>query len=135
MLAPHAPVLRAKLVPDAAARLLAGRKVHAFAGIGRPRKFFATLKEFGAICVSTEEFPDHHPFSADDVRRQIETAARGGAIPVTTAKDLVRLPGAARATVTAVHVDLEFDDPVSLSAMLRNTLARPEGGSGARPRG
>ncbi len=135
MLAPHAPVLRATLVPDAAARLLAGRKVHAFAGIGRPQKFFATLKELGAICVGAQEFPDHHPYSDDDARRQIEAAKSGGAIAVTTAKDLVRLPAAARAMVTAVHVDLEFDDPVSLSAMLRRTLDRPEDRSGARPRG
>jgi tetraacyldisaccharide 4'-kinase len=125
MLAPHAPVLRARLVPDAAARALAGRKVHAFAGIGRPEKFFATLRELGATCVGTQAFPDHHPYSGDDAKRQIDRARQDGAIAVTTAKDLVRLPAEARATVTAVNVDLEFENPVSLAAMLRGVLARP----------
>jgi tetraacyldisaccharide 4'-kinase len=134
-LARHAPVLRAALVPDAAARRLAGRKVHAFAGIGRPQKFFATLKELGAICVSTAEFPDHHAYSSDDARRQIETAKGDGAIAVTTAKDLVRLPAETRAAITAVNVDLEFDDRVSLSAMLRDTLNRPRAGAGNRAHG
>jgi tetraacyldisaccharide-1-P 4'-kinase len=54
---------------------------------------------------------------------------------VTTAKDLVRLPAETRAAITAVNVDLEFDDPVSLSAMLRDTLSRRKAGAGNRAHG
>jgi tetraacyldisaccharide 4'-kinase len=126
-LAPRKQVLRARLVPDEAARALAGRKVHAFAGIGRPEKFFATLKELGADCVGTQAFPDHHPYSEDDAKRQVELAHRHGAMAVTTAKDLVRLPAGSRAQVTAVKVDLEFDDPVSLTAMLHSALGPSAG--------
>jgi tetraacyldisaccharide 4'-kinase len=135
MLAPHAPVLAARLVPDAAARALAGRKVHAFAGIGRPSKFFATLKELDAICVGTQAFSDHHPYSGDDARRQVELARQAGAVAVTTAKDFVRLPAEARDQVIPVNVDLAFDDPVSVTAMLRNVLAPAGPGVGDRVHG
>src|SRR6266852_1887468 len=53
-------VLRARLAPENAAAL-AGRAVVAFAGIGRPAKFFTTLERIGARLAARHAFPDHHP--------------------------------------------------------------------------
>src|SRR5579864_4492798 len=56
-------VLRARLLPENAAAF-AGRAVVAFAGIGRPAKFFASLEEVGARLAARHAFPDHHPYRA-----------------------------------------------------------------------
>jgi tetraacyldisaccharide 4'-kinase len=119
----HAPVLAASLVADAAARSLAGRKVHAFAGIGRPEKFFATLDALGARRAASHAFADHHPYSEAQAARLIEAAAADGAVAVTTAKDIVRLPAALRGRVTTVNVDLVFDEMPALERLLRAAAA------------
>jgi len=122
-LAAHAPVLSASLVPDATARALAGRKVHAFAGIGRPEKFFATLDAVGARRAASHAFADHHPYTEAEIARLVAAAAADHAIAVTTSKDFVRLPAAQRAQVTAVNVDLVFEDGAELERLLRAAAA------------
>lgn len=119
------PVLRARLAPNEAASALKGRRVAAFAGIGRPEKFAATLRQLGAELVSMTAFADHHPYREDKVARLIEAAQRAGAILVTTEKDFVRLPESQRAHVTAAGVDLRFDEPEKLDALLEPLLTTP----------
>ncbi|MGO4127763.1 tetraacyldisaccharide 4'-kinase [Inquilinus sp. YAF38] len=113
------PALGARLVPspEDAARLR-GRKVLAFAGIGRPEKFFATLAELGAEIAGAVPYPDHHAYTPDEVMRLVETAQERGAVPVTTEKDLVRLPPEARPMVEALRVELVWDDPAAVDAVL-----------------
>jgi tetraacyldisaccharide 4'-kinase len=113
-----APVLRARLVPDDAALRLKGRRVLAFAGIGRPQKFFDTLHELGTDVVHREAFADHHPYTPEEAMQLVEEAQRRDAIPVTTAKDFVRLPNGSQRMVTPVGVSLRFDDPDALDRIL-----------------
>ncbi len=87
------PLFRARIVPDpqAIARL-AGRRLMAFAGIGRPEKFFATLRESGLTVVETRAFADHHPFSDAELAALRQEAAAKGLTLITTEKDAMRLP-------------------------------------------
>lgn len=112
------PVLRARLVPDEASLRFRGRKVLAFAGIGRPEKAFATLTEIGADVVAARAFADHRPYDEDDVAVLIEDAARLGAEPVTTRKDWVRLPASARPMIGVVDIDLVFADEAAVGRLL-----------------
>lgn len=116
-LRPHAPVLTARLVPLPAPQL-AGTRCLAFAGIGRPAKFFATLAALGAEAVETVALPDHHVFAPGEAERLVERAHDRGLRPVTTAKDRVRLPPALRDRVEVVHVRAMFDDLPALDAQL-----------------
>lgn len=125
------PVLAARLVPDDSARVLAGRKLLAFAGIGRPEKFFESLRAIGAELAATAVFPDHHPYSAAELHRIFDRAERLGARLVTTAKDSVRLPPSLRAQVHAVDVRLEWADPAALDRLLAPILRRHATGRGA----
>jgi hypothetical protein len=76
-LAARAPVVDAALEPDGdAAAAFAGRRVAAFAGIGRPEKFFATLERCGAVVVARAPFPDHHRFAAAELQRLADMAPR-----------------------------------------------------------
>lgn len=114
------PLLRARLLPVAAdATPLGGRRVLAFAGIGRPDKFFDTLSEAGAKVVKRNAFPDHHPYAGPDVEAMIAEALRLDAIPVTTAKDAVRLPPEQRRRLKVLRVELAFERPAELDQLLR----------------
>ena len=119
---PDRPVLRARLFPEPAAVGLAGRRVLAFAGIGRPGKFFHTLAEIGCEVVAAHAFPDHHAYTADEIMRLAEAAAAQDALPVTTEKDHVRLPPEARPMVEPVAVRLEFAEPDRLDRLLARVV-------------
>jgi len=48
-------------------KAFAGKAVHALAGIGHPERFFTMLEATG-LRVDRHPFPDHHPFTAGDIR-------------------------------------------------------------------
>lgn len=101
-------ILAARLAPTAEARRFAGQKIVAFAGIGRPEKFFASLEEAGARIVARHAFPDHHPYRAHEIARLIDWANRHDARPVTTRKDWVRLPSALAAAIDVLDIRVEW---------------------------
>jgi tetraacyldisaccharide 4'-kinase len=88
------PVLRASVAPAASTDWLKAARVVAWAGIGAPQRFFATLRALGADVTETIAFRDHQLLGEDDARRVLELARRHSAIPVSTEKDMVRLGGA-----------------------------------------
>lgn len=117
-LPPDLPVLRARLEPGHEALRLRGQNVVAFAGIGRPEKFFSTLVALGARVVATHSFADHFPYRHDDIQPILDEAFQLGAIPVTTAKDAVRLPPDQRQQVDVVPVTVKWENPAALRALL-----------------
>ncbi len=86
------PVLRGRLAPDpVAVAALVGKKVLAFAGIGHPEKFFATLAAAGIAAPVTRSFPDHHVYTAAEAKELLEAARREGLLLLTTEKDFARI--------------------------------------------
>lgn len=122
LIPPGVPLLQARLAPDAEAARLAGRRAVAFAGIGRPRKFFRTLAEAGVSVVAERPFPDHHPFRPRDLERLREEAKAKDAILVTTEKDFVRLDAGDRRDVVALAVDVGWEDEAAVDAALAPLL-------------
>ena len=113
------PIFTARLQADAiAAATLIGRPVLAFAGIGRPEKFFATLRDLGAQVAERQTFPDHWAFSPREIERLLTRANRRGLIPVCTEKDFVRLPADLRAHVRTLPVTLSFDETEDVARWL-----------------
>ena len=90
---PPLPVFSARIVPAVTEEMRA-RPVLAFCGIGRPEKFFDTLREAGVAVAKPRAFPDHHPFSEDDARALLAEASTLNARLMTTEKDRARLRGA-----------------------------------------
>lgn len=117
------PLLRAQVVPDASALALRGQRVVAFAGIGRPEKFFVTLRRLGAEVVAIHPFADHYPYAPADVQPILDEAYQLGAIPVTTAKDSVRLPPDQRGQVNVLSIGLAWEDEAALTAVLSRAFA------------
>ncbi len=111
------PVVPAILAPVEGERF-AGERLLAFAGIGRPSKFFATLRALGAEVVAERSYPDHHAFSKRDIETLRRAASSLHAQLVTTAKDFVRLPFAARADIEVLEVEIRWPDPDALARLL-----------------
>jgi tetraacyldisaccharide 4'-kinase len=118
------PLLRARLVPGPEAALIRARKVLAFAGIGRPQKFFATVEECGAQLVSAHSFPDHHPFTRAEIADLKAEADSEGAMLVTTAKDAVRVPEDLRVALAVLTVRLAWYDTGAVDRLLDDVLDR-----------
>jgi tetraacyldisaccharide 4'-kinase len=115
------PILRAGFEPVDAVTYR-GLRVAAFAGIGRPSKFFASLRRAGAEIVAARPFPDHHRFSPAELAGLRREAERAGALLVTTAKDWVRLPAASRVGIEAFEIELRWSDPAALPELLAPVL-------------
>jgi len=99
------PIFHAHLEPQPNA--VRGRYI-AFAGIGRPEKFFATLEEAGAQLIERIGFPDHYPYKDDEMAALLARARAADARVITTAKDATRLTAAQRAQIDVLHVTAVF---------------------------
>jgi tetraacyldisaccharide 4'-kinase len=92
--ATNLPTFQARLEPDRAELAnLDSRRVLAFAGIGDPQKFFATLAAAGINTQIQRDFADHHRYRADEAATLLAEAERHDLALVTTEKDLARLQG------------------------------------------
>lgn len=107
------PVFVADTVPVSDNEDLKRKRVLAFAGIGRPQKFFNSLSSAGADIVHSVGFPDHHNYTDAEIRNLKKEAEIKSAILVTTAKDHVRLSPEMKKAVTAFHVDIKWQNKSS----------------------
>lgn len=112
------PVVGGCLAPLPTGMDWAGLRALAFAGIGRPEKFYATLRGVGAEIVATRSFGDHEPYPPRILARLDSEARALGAQLVTTEKDAARLPAAFRLRVLVLPVRLEVADWGALDAAL-----------------
>jgi tetraacyldisaccharide 4'-kinase len=90
--------------------VLAGRRVLAFAGIGRPQGFADVLEESGAEVVATRWYRDHHRYGAGELDRIVAAAREHEAVAVTTTKDAVKLPSDAQVWVAEAEMRPEAGD-------------------------
>lgn len=109
-------VIRAKIQPTGDYAHLNGQKVFAFAGIARPEKFYATLRDLGCTLVGCKSFDDHHPFTEGEIL-DILTEAMDTPV-LTTAKDHVRLNPKYRDRIGVVEVELAWKDSAEIDALL-----------------
>jgi tetraacyldisaccharide 4'-kinase len=122
------PVFRGVLVPDPQAlALLQAARLSAFAGIGDPQKFFATLTAAGLDVAARHAFPDHHVYSAEEAAALLAQARRAGFTLVTTEKDLARMAGIEALGMLArqaraLPVTLVLDDAEGFARFVREKM-------------
>lgn len=112
------PLFRATLEPLNTGMKWKGLRVLAFAGIGRPAKFFETLRGTGAEVVRAQALDDHQPLNVPLFMRLVAEAKATRTQLVTTEKDAVRLPMAQRKKVLTLPVRLKIEDEEGLLRVL-----------------
>ena len=117
------PVLRTRLSQTGAV-LQAGSRVIAFAGIGRPAKFFDSLAAMGAVVVEQRAYGDHHNYTQAEIARLKLRARAERATLVTTEKDFVRLTATEREGIVPLPVEATFENPAGLELLLDRLMQR-----------
>jgi len=124
-IADAAPVFEATLRPDSSViESLADTPLLAFAGIGRPARFFASIEAIGGQIAKKLSFADHHPYSQQDLAQIQEDAQRHGAQMITTQKDWMRLPADWRARVIMLPVSVELHEDIAFLDAIEQRLAK-----------
>lgn len=95
----------------------------AFAGIGRPQKFFDGLQRAGGNVVETVPYGDHHPYSQSDLSFLRKLANEREARLITTTKDLSRIALKDRSDILDFPVTVVFDDEAVFAKLLDKYLA------------
>ncbi|MHA1550206.1 MAG: tetraacyldisaccharide 4'-kinase, partial [Alphaproteobacteria bacterium] len=84
------------------------KKYIAFAGIGRPEKFFDTLKTLSVRVYETYAFPDHYVYKKSDMNRLFLRAKKENAMLITTEKDSIKLLPIDRKKVLTLKIKMVF---------------------------
>ncbi len=131
----HAPQQLIGLTSRTAATRLAGQTVGAFCGLGNPEAFRRTLLDGGATVADFRTFPDHHPYTREDVASLTQwanTLPREAWI-ITTQKDFVKLRVAdlAGRKLWALRIGLQFREgeaelQAKLSAVIEGRMTNDE---------
>jgi tetraacyldisaccharide 4'-kinase len=126
-----------KFVDAASGNVLAmasvvGKPVCAFCGIGNPSAFFGDLRKWGLAPVVERVFPDHHPYSEQELGALSRQATEiGAATLLTTEKDVMNFPRGWRSDfpVLACVVEVEVEPSTAfveaLAGRLEGTRPRP----------
>ncbi len=92
-------ILRFSLEPDKllspnlqsdSPKILSGKKVYAFTGIGNPEVFFSMIRKFEPLKLETRAFRDHHSYTIED-ENVLNLIAKDFDFLVCTEKDLVKI--------------------------------------------
>ena len=82
----------------------------AFCGLGRPKKFFSSLKKSGYNVIKEISFEDHHKYTENEIKSMFFEAEENDAYLITTKKDLVKLPKEWKNKIKCLNIEIEFND-------------------------
>ncbi len=85
-------------------------KFVAFCGLGRPQKFFDSLKKAKYNTIQEITFADHHNYTANDIENLSNIAKNNNAKLITTKKDWVKFPENFKKITEVLEIDIEFSN-------------------------
>lgn len=119
----HKEVVYGKIIPVNNEKFT-GKNVIAFCGIGRPEKFFDSLKDVGAQIIKKISYADHYLYSNQDLDYLISLAREHNAKLVTTKKDWVRIDPQYQDKIEFLDIKIEFDNPDLVKQKVLNILQK-----------
>lgn len=98
------------------------KQVIAFAGIGRPQKFYDSLRHENISILQTIDFPDHHFYSENELQNLIKMAQQENADLITTSKDWVKIPPHLQSHFKVLEIYVAWKNPQALTDFIREKL-------------
>ncbi len=95
----------------------------AFAGLAIPDKFKNTLLDLKAQLIVWYPFPDHHPYTYEDIQNLKAIAAEKNAKLITTEKDFVRLSKDQKENIETLPISLKFSNPDDLKEFIDTKIS------------
>lgn len=121
--------IQGRLSPKKSRSELPEGRIFAFAGIGRPEKFYATLRDLSLQIAETRDFPDHHPYTDSEIDDLLQRADALNATAITTEKDAVRLSSRHRARIATLPIEITWQNPQEIDRLIEDFLRGfPAGG-------
>ena len=114
------PIFHGKVLP--LSQPVFTKNVIAFAGIGRPQKFYDTLLDLGADVIATKDFPDHHKYKEKELLDLIDFAKNTNSELYTTTKDYVKIPYRLRNEFKVIEVGVKWQEESKLFEFLCSRL-------------
>lgn len=112
MLADSTLHIRAHVTPRGDWTPDASRPYVAFAGLGHPDKFKATLEDAGLTIAGWHPYPDHYAYQDKDIAFLRAEAQRHNAVLITTEKDAKRLPADMDVMTLPIYLHWENEEPL-----------------------
>ncbi len=106
---------------------LDNNRVVAFAGIGRPQKFYTSLQELGIEIVKTIDFPDHHFYQPAELQNILDLADKMQAQAITTTKDYVKIPPELKPRFKVLDIRIRWQNPQELQDFITTKLKKNQG--------
>ena len=103
---------------------LQNNRVVAFAGIGRPQKFYTSLQELGIEIIKTYDFPDHHEYAEIELQDILAFATENKVEVITTSKDFVKIPVHLRPQIKVLEINIEWENKNGLQDFILTNLSK-----------
>ncbi len=95
----------------------------AFAGLGRPEKFYHLLQKLHLNVESWHPFPDHYNYTPADIFALIKEAKEKNATLITTEKDFQRLPEEEwGVNIAQLPINLVWEDEKAVLEFIKSNL-------------
>jgi tetraacyldisaccharide 4'-kinase len=112
-----------------APQVFSRKRVATLSGIARPERLLHDLRHFGIEIVSSQIFPDHHKYTANEFRQVLQSAIEAGAEAlITTEKDAINLgetgTGESELPVYVAQIEFRCEDEIALKGLLLRTVSR-----------
>ncbi len=114
------PVFKAKI--SSQSPNLGNKSMIAFAGIGRPQKFYDSLLAENVNVVKTIDFPDHHFYTEQELNDLLSLAQQQNAGLITTSKDWVKIPPHLQPHFQVLEIFIEWEKPQPLTNFIQKKL-------------
>ncbi len=114
------PVFEANICAKSAENI--DKPVIAFAGIGRPQKFYDSLYAENVNVIQTVDFPDHHFYSENELQNLLDMAQQKNADLITTSKDWVKIPPRLQPHFKVLEIYVAWKNPQALTDFIQKKL-------------
>ena len=103
-------IYQGKYIPKNMEDFNIGDKFLVFSGIGNHKTFISMLKNNNLNIIKDIEFPDHYPYSKNDINEIISISSELDCKIITTEKDYIKLEKNCPDNIKYIKVDLEILD-------------------------